>query len=157
MYVPLTKTDSCRRNSSSRPGRNLRIPLGAQSTKRRSRRLSALLTEVWNESEASAGCVHLIVAECFGAASTFLGLQNGRCHPRSAFSAVEIWMQRSPGMQGGTWPVLLYDFDFDCIVACFRAFSQVGVARTTFYRWLERIRNMRSTLRWARASESCRV
>jgi hypothetical protein len=55
------------------------------------------------------------------------------------------------------------------VFLCFRLFPlhvfyfvcsqyfQVGLARTTFYRWLERIRSMQSDSRWANASESYRM
>lgn len=58
-------------------------------------------------------------------------------------------------MDDGTLDQLSALLRFGCSVKL--ACKEVGVARTTFYRWLERIRSMQLDSRWASASESCRI
>jgi hypothetical protein len=49
-------------------------------------------------------------------------------------------------------PFLFHIFYYDRF-----KYFQVGLARTTFYRWLERIRRMQADSSWASVSESYRM
>ena len=55
------------------------------------------------------------------------------------------------------WRISAFTLSFH--VFCFdrSKYFQVGLARTTFYRWTERIRRMQADLSWASVSESYRM